>query len=259
MKTLHLAENQLTSIPKALDALTNLQNLILTQNKLATLSKNQFKSNSELILLNLGFNELTTIEDCTFCKLPHLKDMYLSNNQKLSFIHENAFGFVSTKFAPALEYFSAKHCNLATLPSTLLNWNNTKHVLIGFNPFTCDSTLTWLLNVIKNSSSPYHAKFAIHYGNPVSDEYVCFNPPALKGCLFSNVSAPLGKPDCLNVNDTGFSNTQLLFIIISLIFAAFSIISAGIYVYRRRIRDIPYRRRQEEDDKIEEDFDSNDV
>uniref|UniRef100_A0AC34F0G9 LRRCT domain-containing protein n=1 Tax=Panagrolaimus sp. ES5 TaxID=591445 RepID=A0AC34F0G9_9BILA len=182
LKKLVLMNNQLTYIDEKVltpQLGSTLSSLILSGNNFTALNpmvfKNMIKLESFFIQSNPNLKEFTdifpemmlqvidlsfcgikflqenvfknlNIDDCAFCGLPNLEWISLYSCHQLSFIHENAFGSISSGIAQSVERFEINECNITVLPENLLDWKNVKEINIGGNPFACNCSMAWLFN-----------------------------------------------------------------------------------------------------------------
>uniref|UniRef100_A0A914PZ12 Uncharacterized protein n=1 Tax=Panagrolaimus davidi TaxID=227884 RepID=A0A914PZ12_9BILA len=202
LETLKLYNNELFLLPKSFYSLKNLRHLDLIVSAISSLNKTQLSNFTKLETFNLTHSNLERIEDCTFCDKPNLKNVMLYGNEKLSYIHENAFGNLNNNGIQSLETFSLEFCNLSMIPENLLNWQDLKEFGLGNNPFICNCSMTWLINDIlspthsinlKSFISEQHQSFSVDYKmqNPEENGFKCFGPLALKNIPFSHISQKL--------------------------------------------------------------------
>uniref|UniRef100_A0AC34GSY0 LRRCT domain-containing protein n=1 Tax=Panagrolaimus sp. ES5 TaxID=591445 RepID=A0AC34GSY0_9BILA len=172
--------NPLTAFPKALNALSgSLEYLDLSQNNITVLQNNGRNFLKNLTYFMIGSSNLQQIEDCAFCSFTKLKQISLSNNNNLSFIHKNAFGAISLGKPIQLDYFSIHSCNISSLSEKLLDWKNVSHIDIRHNPLTCNCSMAWLINDY-NASKPLYVNNLQSYFESYKNELRCTNPPELK-------------------------------------------------------------------------------
>uniref|UniRef100_A0A914YV19 Uncharacterized protein n=1 Tax=Panagrolaimus superbus TaxID=310955 RepID=A0A914YV19_9BILA len=148
LKTLYLAGNPLTSMPTAINYIPSLQNLYLDETLITVLNNTGIKINKNLEKIVMTNTNLVSIQDCAFCSFPNLKYLNFWDNQKLTFIDENAFGYAKNGSLPKIESISLEHGNLQIIPEKLLDWKNVREIGIGGNNFMCNCSLAWLVNNI---------------------------------------------------------------------------------------------------------------
>lgn len=89
--TIDLSYNNITELPSdLLMMMPQLENFYMENNKLTSIPKGFFKSNTKLNWIALDGNEITTLEDGTFKGLDQLTILGLENN-KISKVDKNAF------------------------------------------------------------------------------------------------------------------------------------------------------------------------
>ena len=89
--TIDLSYNNITELPSdLLMMMPQLENFYMENNKLTSIPKGFFKSNTKLNWIALDGNEITTLEDGTFKGLDQLTILGLENN-KISKVGKNAF------------------------------------------------------------------------------------------------------------------------------------------------------------------------
>ena len=114
-----LSHNQLTSLPNSIGNLTNLKGLDLSSNKLLTSLPNSIGNLTNLEWLDLGHNRLLTSLPNSIGNLTNLEDLNLSFCKLTSL--PNSIGNLAK-----LEYFNLSFCKLSSLPSNIGNLNNLK-------------------------------------------------------------------------------------------------------------------------------------
>jgi Leucine-rich repeat (LRR) protein len=221
LKTLSLRNNPITAIPKAINAIPNLEALDLSGTEITEFNTDKITSDhnlTEIRVTNTKF--LYTISECAFCGLPNLKIVNLSNNTQLYNINENAFGAIENKkdskyVVATLKEFDINNCNFSVLPEKLFDWTKIEKLNIYGNPFKCDCDLAWLVND-KN----------IHFDtNPK-----CAEPATLKGIVFSNVTNFVceGKTSA----SSGSSSVMWAFVLFLTVVG----LVGGFLLYTRRVR-----------------------
>uniref|UniRef100_A0A914PVT1 LRRCT domain-containing protein n=1 Tax=Panagrolaimus davidi TaxID=227884 RepID=A0A914PVT1_9BILA len=121
----------------------------------------------------------------------------------LESIHENAFGNQKNDFGnetniTGLKKFNARNCKLSTISKNLLNWETTDFSL-GWNPFVCNCSISWLINDFANKCPKYFEDSeALYY---YERAYKCAGPPNLEDKSFREIS----KKNC----STNFTTTAI--------------------------------------------------
>lgn len=115
---LQLSNNPITSIPKAVNIISNLFLLSFDNTSIASIEHDKHVFNKELQVLSLfESKKLVNIRDCGFCNFPILSQIYLSKSSHLSKIHLNAFG--SENEMPMLLEVKMESCNISSLPENI--------------------------------------------------------------------------------------------------------------------------------------------
>uniref|UniRef100_A0AC35FV31 Uncharacterized protein n=1 Tax=Panagrolaimus sp. PS1159 TaxID=55785 RepID=A0AC35FV31_9BILA len=180
LEELNMPYNRFTSIPSAIKVLTNIKTFDFSRNKLKKLKQNDFSSNINLEILYFVHNfELEMVENCAFCSLKNLRKIYFSENNKLSYINENAFGAVSIGYSPKLEAFNIVNCNISVLHENLLDWKNVGELYLNGNPFACNCSMAWLFNDLMSDNSIYEKKLSHWYVKEHHHKFYlgCLGPP----------------------------------------------------------------------------------
>uniref|UniRef100_A0AC35GBM9 Uncharacterized protein n=1 Tax=Panagrolaimus sp. PS1159 TaxID=55785 RepID=A0AC35GBM9_9BILA len=274
LETLKLHNSVLFSLPKSFYALKNLRHLDLIVSAIPSLNKTELSNFTKLETFNLTHSNLERIEDCTFCDKPNLKNVMLYGNEKLSYIHENAFGNLANNGIPSLKKVSVEYCNLSTIPENLLNWQNLKEFGLGNNPFICNCSMAWLINDIlspthsinlKSFISFQHQSFSVDYKMQIPEEngFKCFGPVALKNIPFSHISQKLcpnktnEKPKIIYLKE----NVSIITVIFVLAACAFTFM-LGIFIapfvrrlYQSKKQDAGFKNQNFMDEINVEDFD----
>ena len=113
---LNLSHNPLTSIPRAINILTNIYSFYFGNTSITSIKFDSEVHNKYLQLITLSDSpNLIDVGDCGFCNFPNLTLVTLSYSPKLSAIDENAFGCLTELSAIKIE-----SCNITTIPETLL-------------------------------------------------------------------------------------------------------------------------------------------
>ncbi|XP_016964229.1 lumican [Drosophila biarmipes] len=155
LETLIAAGNLFHQLPKALCRATNLTSLVLNQNPIDSLVEdNVFPPLTKLTHLSMTFmTKLYKIGPGAFSELQSLTELILSDNKLLNEIDEEALSKNVTEGPyldyPPLEKFYLNNCNLTTLPKNLLmRWDKLKALDLRYNPWNCDDSNDYLINVL---------------------------------------------------------------------------------------------------------------
>uniref|UniRef100_A0A914Q515 Uncharacterized protein n=1 Tax=Panagrolaimus davidi TaxID=227884 RepID=A0A914Q515_9BILA len=233
LRILLLEGNNLTVIPGTLKYLPNLYQIELGHNLISEIEKNVFLPNPKLSVIVLNNNpKLKFIGDCSFCGLPVLEWVRLSSCHQLSYIHENAFGVISTGKAPNFELFAINECNISVLSENLLDWKNMETLDIGGNPFACNCSMAWLFVDLLSDSSIYDKKIKRRYQG---HKYIlgCFPP---LDTAHKHFFKPLNISEILEPCKNIYSSKAPFWWIFIIAFGFISTI--GIYVYHRQLNSI---------------------
>lgn len=167
LETLDVSRGNIELIKeRTLTGLTSLLSLNICRNKLSRLSCNMSMDPlQEMQNLNLGYNEIDTIEDCAFIPFPNLTKLLLNQN-KLSRLTKDVFSsFLQIKhinlshnrfkYLDVNVFFSCKMLSRLDLGHNLfVNFNpkplipylsNLEYIELSGNVWSC----SWLINVLK--------------------------------------------------------------------------------------------------------------
>lgn len=175
LKVLKLDGNLFKTVPKALRLAINVRELSLNENPIGDMNEenNALPAMPKLEKLNMTYmGALTVIGRGSLSGLESLKELQLSHNHHLSYIHPNAFTFPE-KDNPHIEQWPLitklylNNNNLSTLESsTFIKYQEMTEIHIHDNPWLCDCELQWVLTIlipIMKKTSPHlieHTKCA---------------------------------------------------------------------------------------------------
>ncbi|XP_017004081.2 leucine-rich repeat neuronal protein 1 [Drosophila takahashii] len=155
LETLIAAGNLFHQLPKALNRATNLTSLVLNQNPIDSLVEdNVFPPLTKLTHLSMTYmTKLFKIGPGAFSELQSLTELILSDNELLNEIDEEALSKNVTGGEyldyPPLEKLYLSNCNITTLPRKLLvRWDKLKALDLRYNPWNCDDSNDYLINVL---------------------------------------------------------------------------------------------------------------
>ncbi|XP_017121304.1 lumican [Drosophila elegans] len=155
LETLIAAGNLFKQLPKALKYATNLTSLVLNENPIESLvGDNIFPPLTKLNHLSMTFMAmLYKIGPGALSELQSLKELILSDNKFLNEIDEEALSKNVTGGQyldyPPLEKVYLNNCNITILPKPLLvRWDKLKALDLRFNPWSCDTSNDYLINVL---------------------------------------------------------------------------------------------------------------
>ncbi|CRK97951.1 CLUMA_CG011324, isoform B, partial [Clunio marinus] len=154
LEVLKLDGNEFKIIPKALKFAENLQELSLNANPLVDLSEeNAMPMLPKLEKLSLSYIEtLKSIGYQSLNGLLSLKEIRITNNIRLSYIHRNAFASIDTnnpsiKRWPLVEKVFLNDNKLSMIEYDLfINWMDIKELHIENNPWICDCRMKWVVD-----------------------------------------------------------------------------------------------------------------
>lgn len=149
LETLSLVGNGFKTIPvTALETLYSLRVLDLSQNPLTQLGMSCIRGLHSLRTLRLNdLYLLTSIDEGAFSDIPMLREIQLTYNPRLSFIHENAFYSPDYGQLIPVQEFYMRHTAVETLSVRLLDWNTVSVVDLTENPWNCDCRIEWMKNM----------------------------------------------------------------------------------------------------------------
>ncbi|XP_020807240.1 phospholipase A2 inhibitor isoform X2 [Drosophila serrata] len=159
--------NLFRQLPKALKYAKNLERLVLDENPIESLEGNNvFPPMANLRYLRMSYMpNLFKIGNGALSELQNLTELVLSDNKVLNEIDERALSKNVTGGRyldyPPLEHVYLNNCNLTTLPTALIvRWDKLT-LDLRFNPWSCDSSNDYLINVLIqqiNKTNPLLAK-----------------------------------------------------------------------------------------------------
>lgn len=156
LKVLKLEGNLFKTIPKALKYAINVRELSLNENPIGDLNEeNSMPALEKLEKLNMTFmGSLKVIGKGSLGGLENLKELQLSHNHHLSYIHPNAFTFPEKDNPdieqwPIIKKLYLSNNNLSSLDSnTFIRWTDMEEIHIHDNPWLCDCELQWVLDIL---------------------------------------------------------------------------------------------------------------
>ncbi|KAK6033492.1 leucine Rich repeat-containing domain protein, partial [Ostertagia ostertagi] len=215
LKKLSLRGNPFAEVPRAINALKNLEYLDISNTNIAEFHAQSLKDDhvlKQIYMTNMPY--LYSVQDCAFCGLERLERVYMNNCSKLQEIHPNAFGWstLAEGKLTALTHFYVENCNLRTLSEDVLPWSTLIELGIGGNPLNCTCETAFLLE---------DEYFSYEYTNTLPR---CAAPPELAGRLLIQVAHADACASTASIDRSGrFAAVFMLMLI--LIFC-----SIGIYL-----------------------------
>lgn len=178
LKKLHLDSNRLDNIfvHKVIDDPSSLETLWLHNNSLRLVTNYMLKGLKNLQILNLGFNNIETIEDGTFQQTPKLQTLVLTNNRikdidggvfprqgltdlKILYLDNNELMFLSTSF--------------------FFRLNGLEKITLVGNPWLCPC-----LNIITRILYDNKIKEKCQYEYNTGGKPVCVTEPSMISCTY---------------------------------------------------------------------------
>ena len=166
-----------------INSFSNLKELLLYGNNISELPKNVFKGLTKLMILDIGYNQLSTLQNGIFTDMRFLTDLYLDQN-KLIDLPTRIFHGLSR-----LEYLYLSHNMLTTLSTdifislrkvTVLELHNNQISHIESDVFLELNQLEEL--ILNNNSFPFLNENSFVLRNPSLHSLLLFNN------LISNIS-----------------------------------------------------------------------
>uniref|UniRef100_A0A0B7ACX7 LRRCT domain-containing protein n=1 Tax=Arion vulgaris TaxID=1028688 RepID=A0A0B7ACX7_9EUPU len=191
--------------------MTGLEELDLSKNKLTTLHDDLFQYLTTLKLLNLSYNGLNIIQWFTlFRSLELLVDLDMGYNN-ISSLEEAMFLPL-----PNIQTVSLRNNRLRNIiPRTFQNLNEIKVIDFSNNPFDCSCDTLSFRDWLKKSSLPIHGLYA---GN--STAYNCWTPYSRAGLHVTQWSSEQFECDKSMLYVIVFCTTFVILTVIGLLAAA---------------------------------------
>ncbi|CAJ0959370.1 unnamed protein product, partial [Mesorhabditis belari] len=146
LRVLSLRGNHFTEVPRAIQKLPNLELLDLSNTRISEFHEKSFMDDQSLKVLRAeNMRYLWSLDDCSFCDIPTLEEIYLSNSTHLWNINKNAFGYVKGTKAKNMKKIDLTQCNVSILHEETLPWGENIELLMTENPVNCSCDTTWLL------------------------------------------------------------------------------------------------------------------
>lgn len=183
LKKLHLDSNKIESIfvHKIIDYPARLEILWLHKNNLRLASNYMLKGLTNLTTLNLGFNQIQTVEEGAFEQTPKLQTLVLTNNQ-LKEIDGGVFPRTGLKY---LERLYLDNNELMFLSSNFFfRLNNLKYVTLVGNPWLCPC-LEIISRILYDNRIREKCQFEYSNGS----KPVCISESSGSGCSYKYNSA----------------------------------------------------------------------
>ncbi|GMR61776.1 hypothetical protein PMAYCL1PPCAC_31971 [Pristionchus mayeri] len=206
LKVLSLRGNKFTEAPEALEEISHLAYLDLSETNIAEIHRQSFVGEPEMV--DIFFEHmpfLTSVQECAFCGLKKLKRLFFDNSSALVHIDENAFGFkeYTDDRADSLVGLRLSRTNISKLPLNMLEYEEMETLDLDRIPLNCTCDQMFLKNVKPLSGQSSNAR--------------CAYPKEMKGKYVEQVTA---KEICGSLYARGYR----------FFFALFGVISAAIFV-----------------------------
>lgn len=199
LKVLKLEGNLFRTIPKALNYAKNVRELSLCENPIGDLSEkeNFMPPMAKLEKLNMTYmGSMHVIGKGSMSGLENLKEIRLSNNHHLSFIHPSAFTFRAkdnqelTQW-PLVNKVFLDNNNLSSIDNLVfIKWEKMEEVHIHDNPWLCDCELEWVIEILMpaiNKTTPH-----------LIDHVKCAEPQPMLGQKLLDLSEDKRELRCLD-------------------------------------------------------------
>ncbi|KAI8512287.1 hypothetical protein Bbelb_089260 [Branchiostoma belcheri] len=151
----------------------------------------EFPVLKNLIVLNLAWNRMETLDWLVLRNVPALQDLYLNRNRLV----EVNLGAV-IKDLPNLKYVNLANNMLASFSSHQIGLPMLRLVKLQYNPLRCDCTMQWLVNRLRCQQETVTSRVLATcvqrdtcvFGAMQADDMVCASPSHLEGLPLSNAS-----------------------------------------------------------------------
>ena len=199
LKVLKLEGNLFRTIPEALKRAINLKELSLDENPIGDLNEkeNFMPSLRKLEKLNMTYmGSLHVIGKGSLAGLESLKELRLSHNHHLSYIHPAAFSFpevdnLEVTQWPVVKKLFLENNNLSTITSDMLtHWTEMEEIHIHDNPWLCDCEIDWVIDILMpriNLTTPH-----------LIDHIKCADPSPMANQKLTDLSSEHSKLRCLD-------------------------------------------------------------
>ncbi|KAI8512286.1 hypothetical protein Bbelb_089250 [Branchiostoma belcheri] len=174
----------------------------------------EFPVLKNLIVLNLGWNRMETLDWLVLRNLPALQDLLLNRNR---LVKVNLGAVI--KDLPNLKYVNLANNMLASFSSHQIGLPMLSLVKLQYNPLRCDCIMQWLVNRLRcqqeTVQTEKHSRVLATcvqcdtcvFGAIQADDMVCASPSHLEGLPLSNASHYL--TECRVVVSTTAKTTEL--------------------------------------------------
>ncbi|KAF4521506.1 hypothetical protein B566_EDAN001806 [Ephemera danica] len=179
---LDLQGNLFKEVPtQALADTHGLQVLSLDDNPIRVLDNVSFPSLEALERLTLSFlPNLTRIGEKTFANMRSLKELIITDNKRLEFIHPDAFKdqYDYERDQWTLKHLYLKNNQFGVLPRDLIKrWNALETLTLENNPWVCDCENQWMLDELMHLLDSMN-----------SNHLVCEEPVDMRGRTMQELS-----------------------------------------------------------------------
>jgi Leucine-rich repeat (LRR) protein len=144
LQLLDLSYNKLIEVPVAIRSTNSIKTLILDGNSMTSLRQSDFINQTSLVNLQISHcNQLLRIDPYTFSTPVQLKNLIMTNNERLHEISLQSFERQQGKPAE-LAFLDLSNNNLTSLPSEMGQLKVSEHIRLSNNPWDCTCSLKWL-------------------------------------------------------------------------------------------------------------------
>ncbi|RWS15558.1 Leucine-rich repeat neuronal protein 2-like protein [Dinothrombium tinctorium] len=176
LRRLQIEDNNLSEIPSdSIQHLKNLEELIIGRNRIARIEAFAFRGAPKLKILDIRHDhQLSYIDKDAFLGIPLLLKLIIEHCPKLKLLHASTLHLQKK----SLKYLSLRGNHIASLPYNLINWQQLQYIDIRGNPFTCNCSLLWLWELLRQRNLSKEHR----------DEIICAEPGNLRGHRFLSLS-----------------------------------------------------------------------
>ncbi|XDV46725.1 hypothetical protein PO909_014552 [Leuciscus waleckii] len=173
---LDLSHNLITTLEPPGPVLENLSVLRLSGNRLTGLGGLVFRCAPNLMEIFLDANQIRSLHDATFSKLPRLEIINLSQN-KLPALPARLLERVSSR---SLKTFDLENNSVSLMPDSFFSSKpELPYVFLTYNPWICSCAVGYLHSYLNDQEHNVYMHEAPNGIVPAADSVVCSGPPHL--------------------------------------------------------------------------------